>query len=217
MNELLLRRRVAASKSTPIERSYIQDGLIFQLDGSQEIVSNSWTDLIGGVVFTANGFTKGTYGYSIVGKGAKTTSDLSFPYDTSTLEIVCVSPPRSIGKQVFYCGKQNMISFQFYQGTVITKIPSGKKYPYTTDSKMRSFSNSKNGFYINSSPITSTGTDSISISGAGTSIGAKYNGSEVYGLEIACIRIYNRVLSQSEVLFNVKIDNERFNLGLNIN
>ena len=198
------------------ENSYIQDGLVFWLDGSQEIVSNSWTDIIGGIVFTADGFTKGTYGYSIVGNGAKTTSDLSFPYDTSTLEIVCVSHPRDSGKQVFYCGKQNMISFQFYQGTVITQTPRGEKYPYTTDSKMHSFSNSKNGFYIDSSPITSTGTDGISLNGTGTSIGAKYRGTEVYRLEIACIRIYNRVLSQSEVLFNVKIDNERFNLGLTI-
>lgn len=207
------RRRVMGGVK---EQGYIQDGLVFWLDGSQEIVSNSWTDIIGGIVFTAKGFTKGTYGYSIVGNGAKTASDLSFPYDTSTLEIVCVSHPRAMGKQVFYCGKKDMISFQFYYGSVITQTPRGKIYPYTTDSKMHSFSNSKNGFYIDSSPITSTGTDEISLSGTGTSIGAKYIGSEVYGLEIACIRIYNRVLSQSEVLFNVKIDNERFNLGLDI-
>ena len=213
MGTLLNRRRYMGGVGA---QQYIQDGLVFWLDGSQEIVSNSWTDIIGGIVFTADGFTKGTYGYSIVGKGAKTTSDLSFPYDTSTLEIVCVSPLRGNGMQVFYCGKQNMISFQFFQGTVITQIPSGKKYPYTTDLKMHSFSNSKNGFYIDSSPITSTVTDEISLDGTGTSIGAKYNGTIVYSLEIACIRIYNRVLSQSEVLFNVKIDNERFNLGLSI-
>lgn len=97
---MINRRRYMGGGGAPVPTDYIQDGLVFQLDGIDKgATDGTWVDLIGGNVFTNNGaISFDTYFYfSNKGHMNGTSMECSNQY---TVE-ACFAPDSSFSGMVF--------------------------------------------------------------------------------------------------------------------
>lgn len=225
MNELLLRRRVAAIEPILTDKSYIQDGLIFQLDGINKGSNvNAWTDLVGGIPFVYNqAATIKQNSVSLDGTNylrPSTERTISTSYLTSTIE-VCANQGSNYGG-VFISGTNNSICFIRKSNGLTTGLSTNNSRKRLTASgaipnTVYTASVNVNTFYIVNgiSKSLSTTNEWVKSTAKYASIGG--NGVGFMGaMEIYAVRVYNRILTTDEVLYNQNIDNERFNLGLTI-
>lgn len=221
MNELLLRRRVAEKASNP----YIQDGLIFQLDGINKGSNvNAWTDLVGGIPFVYNeAATIKQNSVSLDGTNYLRPSNnrtISTSYLTSTIE-VCANQGSNYGG-VFISGANNSICFIRKSNGLTTGVSTNNSRKRLTASgaipnTVYTASVNVNTFYIVNgiSKSLSTASEWVKSQTGYVSIGGNENGY-MGAMEIYAVRVYNRILTIDEVLYNQRLDNERFNLGLTI-
>lgn len=225
--------KIWEQKTGPVDTisEYVQNGLIFHLDGIDKGQGSDWTDLVGGIQFTANG--SGCY---------STSNSWHFPGDNNnylvsannawgnfggssnyTVEVCYYNQSQSNVKSfIFRCGRGTNYPVYYCEGNRITW--SQYEYIYenagiTTNSKYTVSINDDQGFVnkvlINKSQNTDywdAVDDYIRIGGAvqGGAARNPMNG------DIYSIRIYNRKLSQAEQLQNQIIDDQRFNLGLHL-
>ena len=230
----------AAAKSAS---SYIQNGLVFQMDGLEQGSNTSaWTDLVNGVVFTPNGATKRANGWYFDGVDDYMLGDSnmgSFNPNAHTVE-VCIQSELSNqayyvfvdseGKTIF-CYIYNYQSKDWYtiRGTQASGAYGGSLNTGTRDNgngaKIVSINGAvtqgNDGGRVNGDTKTITNLSNGSATGYPT-IGARYVASQsgfadFFKGTVHAIRIYNRALTLAEMLANQKIDNERFDLGLTIN
>lgn len=215
------------------EEEYIQDGLVFWLDGIDKGASDgTWVDLIGGkianpsntgisLISNGDSFERhgSTYNYFIL------NSSLYMPYNNYTLEvcfdIVGNDTTRTlikgtIGTPPTKClvWANNNIGYSRYGRNI---------YNYTD--KYGAARSGKSARYGMPKTI-SIGKDVCVSDYVELSTQGEYG---VYGSVSDCvifgdncdgkiysIRVYNRILTLEEMLHNQQIDNKRFNLGLNI-
>jgi hypothetical protein len=232
MRALLMRRREMGLPPAPEPLpEYISDGLVLWLDGKVKgNTTDAWTDLVNGVVFTKKG-SGVTFNSDNVqfgnGRNNALHNTSSYVFTNSsvgTIEVCYRDVPTSTSEShtIFYSyGNVNYsIGFSFYKGTVlfsvgnsVTKL-TGKWIVGSTGtysiSNARAYQNGVNvGF--NTNKDYQTRSDVAAIVGAGKGYYSALNG------KIHSIRIYNRHLTEEEILHNQAIDNTRFNLGLTIN
>lgn len=208
---------------------YVQNGLIFHLDGIDKGQGSDWTDLVGGIQFTAYGsecystsnswyFPGNNYNYLISVDNAWGNFGGSSNY---TVEICYYNQSQSNAKSfIFRCGGGTNYPLYYCEGNIITWLQSGYIYAnagVTTNSKYTVSINNDQGFVnkilINKSQDTDfwdTGQNSIRI---GSASGGGAANNSMLG-DIYSIRIYNRKLTREEQLQNMTVDNIRFNLGL---
>lgn len=225
---------------------YIQDGLVFHLDGiNKGGVDNQWTDLIGGVDFPNHGATEGDdcwifdgvddwLGY--VGK----QYDLGFDNTLCTIE--CAYYKNEIGQApgetdagfsvcsfgTVTAQNHKTIGLQFassYSQKYINHMHVGSTNNVWVDNKIdtvnaHTVSVNKERAFDNELQCGSLGTTHWTTNSGGRLIGAT-NGSGTVKYfapagKIFAIRIYNRILTEAEMRHNQNIDNIRFNLGLTI-
>lgn len=215
------RRLMMQAKAQPLECPYITDGLVFWLDGINKGNSAAgWQDLIGKKVFpwitrvmpTENGvtFASGTTtmdSYGIV--------DLS---GTSATVEVCCSNSSTPQYQVIF--NNNTILFaRDLNGTRLTYKPKGTGGRYVINVPS-TFSASANDDLAVVGKTKSTSIVNSDWNGVGTyvRIGGRSSGASAYPYigTVHSIRLYNRKLTEEEMLFNHQVDNERFNLGLEL-
>lgn len=217
---------VSSGGSSPYDKyGYIKDGKIFHLDGIDVgDTVNEWTDLVNGYVYSKDGATRLTNGWSL-----NTTTMKCPQYDflpanaNQTIEVV-LKPTSSSGSQPIWMQQgnntftNNSILF-FYNNGQITFLQRNKTYAIKfTENAYHCISLNLDRGLVNGvakSPQTKTDywNNSTNYSCIGTRNGvtsSHYNGS------IYSIRVYNRKLSAAEMLHNQQVDNERFNLGLEI-
>lgn len=215
------RRLMMQAKAQPLECPYITDGLVFWLDGINKGNSAAgWQDLIGKYVFPW--ISRTTQGENCVIFGAGNTgmqnsSIGSFNSSISTVE-ACGSGRSSKNYQ--------MILWQAFTNGIILSLDSTNtmltfktkgnngRYPVSIPTTFTLSANS-NMAIVNSTKMTSQRASDWSVSGTGTQIGSRA-GAYGYVGNIHCIRVYNRNLTEEEMLFNHQVDNERFNLGLTL-
>ena len=208
---------------------YVQNGLIFHLDGIDKGQGSDWTDLIGGIQFTVNG--SGCYSTSNSWYFPGNNSNYLISADNAwgnfggssnyTVEVCYYNQSQNNGKSfVFRCGKDTNYPLYYCEGNRITWLQYGYTYEdagVTTNSKYTVSINNDQGFVnktlINKSSSTDywdTIDDYMRIGGAasGGAANSPMNG------DIYSIRIYNRKLTREEQLQNMSVDNIRFNLGL---
>lgn len=224
------RRRImlGISKRTPsVPIPYIDNGLVFYLDGiNKGANADAWTDLIGGIVFQNSGATELANGWE-TGSGKKliNSGTLYFPSNTCTIEAALVREDYFVGGQidVFNSLSSGATVLSFDQTYVYMaryqngngRISCGPQGLYNGTPLPVCISARYGMAVVNGSTFTNVSTSNI---GTATynSIGSRGNNNYPLIGKIHAIRIYNRQLSAAEMLYNQQIDNDRFNLGLNI-
>ena len=202
-------------------KDYIQNGLVFHLDGIDKgtLDKTKWVDLVDGITFTEAGgnevhmTNKITLDRNIylVGDSLPT-----FPYTTYSIEVVF---HRYILTQytvvMFNYGglafKQNS---NYYIGIRNAATGSQRFFNDTNDIDMIvSFANTSamlNGVMQEVSTGTMHGNNNTyPVIGSMKDTSSSYTGK----CDIYSIRVYNRLLTQAEMLHNQKVDNIRFGLN----
>ena len=209
--------------------NYVQDGLLFLLDGKNKgNVSGAWTSVAGNTYsFTNHGATFGTDYVQFDGvddylQGSSPGSSVVPSRTAGTVEVVCdfegsstgvIFYPRAnnktcicFGTTAFYYGVDNTSSRNYY-------------YPLRTLAKA-SWSVSSARRYENGVSMSLSESKNY-VTGVNTSynlIGKRNNSTTPYFFKgkIYSIRVYTKQLTQAEVLQNLAVDNARFNLGLTL-
>lgn len=216
MGRIIDRRRVYGSKK---EDTYIQDGLIFWLDGIDKGNDpTAWTDLIGGYTFP---YSEGAVIESngVVNMYSQSVQQaFDAPASTCTVEGVSNYCSNSWGI-LLYGGKYNDVILVNGGGIITTgNVNTVGCRVFRTNLRTTTTVSCHNDFLMLNGNIH-TYTE-VSNWGqyfnnkfviGGRSVNGYKNTSKIYS-----IRIYNRQLTEEEMLHNQRIDNVRFNLGLNI-
>lgn len=207
--------------------SYIQNGLVFQLDGLEKGSSSTkWTDRKGGIGFPYIAATSEVQTDSVhfTGSGYLTGDALitpSFTYDSMTIEVACTYDTHSsITHVVLVCNVAPNFAFGWYNPTTL-RCSSGLSKPAWSTSDMTvlktySITSDHSLANINVS-LTARNNSSFSNNSGVIELGGRsYNSTNGYIGDVYAIRIYNRQLTLAEMAFNQAIDNERFNLGITV-
>ena len=220
MIDLLMRRReMVAAKKQPFVNPYITDGLIFQLDGIEKGDDvTSWTDLIGNVELKGTG-VRGANCYTFT-NNQLLSAEVSFASSDSYTVEVCYHSNKG-DNAIFGVGngasgfpawvrRSNKVVFIHRKSTYVAN-----KYDYVTASAnlARAYENGvQMSFAASDYWVTApVGTIYVGRAVSGSAVGWPFYG------DLYAIRIYNRQLTEEEILHNQAIDNTRFNLGLTIN
>ena len=197
--------------------SYVQDGLIFQLDGIEKGADDgSWVDLIGGKVFTGNA-TSLSKGFAVDDKKYLSNSTYLPANENYTVEAIFMQTSKSPNGQVIFCSSvgstvnyiclvRDRTNLLFLERKNTYTVTSANNVPiYISANLTRAL---YNGNVL--SPNSSTdywGGDSKTNVGRPTTA----NRYPFYG-NIYAIRVYNRRLTEEEQRFNYVIDKKRFRL-----
>ena len=226
MSTTSLRRR--GFGGTSATKDYIKDGLVFHLDGSDlNTVTHKWMDRIGDMVFDmSNGVTRNDAGNGAV------FSDLAeghynggFPYSdwgySVTVEVVYDTDKSDYGIISDSSGSNDRLIQTI---CVIRKIRCKRKgttWPVTNNNK-HTISISESLCYDNSKKAEPSGTFAGTPATTnriwlGRQDISPATGNPRYSFigTIYQIRIYNRVLTEDEVLYNQSIDAEKYGITLN--
>lgn len=209
-------------------------GLVFWLDGIDKGPnSGDWTDLINGYRFVNNGNVNGDdTGWlfdSSTNAGQNGTQYFIYSAglnnlmaNTCTIEVVykCDKDARWC---IFNQDANNKIMFGVDSyGTKCYTYNGVNGASYTRTAGLEpavTMSANATLCYRNGSVVSRTDSGKYTISGGGAIVGcyktAASDNWPFYG-KIYSIRIYNRKLNAAEMIYNQRIDNGRFNLGLEI-
>lgn len=218
--DLMQRRRELLAQP---QQTYVKNGLVLWLDGIDKgNIPGSWVDKVGGVEFVGvNGPVFGANYVELSYLAGSYLSNATFTSPNSsggTIEVVISDFSVSTNTIVFLSKDNGTLGFGFYNSKVIwtsgtsvqqslvilpasPKIISINVDRAYSDAIQCEFSTSKD-FWTGADPNNNL-------------IGKRVNGNQFSG-KIYCIRLYNRRLTAAEILRNQRIDNKRFNLGLNI-
>lgn len=211
MGIILNRRRVCGGKK---DDTYIQDGLVFWLDGIDKgNEPTAWTDLVNGVSFPYNSGQE-IRSDSIYFNGSEgltsSSPSVSHPFENCQIEIVASRPSAGL---VFTPNINGSIAFCFYTGFRTTCVSGGWcAYECVTPSKKTSYSLNNSYFIFDDVSGIVNYNAVLSIGRAGYYEIGELNGRTKYTGDICCIRIYNRHLTDEERIHNNNIDKQRFNL-----
>jgi hypothetical protein len=220
---------------------YIQDGLIFHLDGiNKGEVENQWTDLINGVAFPNHGATAEENGFLFEGTGWLGVKDTSgaedLDFDPSTITIEAAYRDDSIaaegfaictfGTQTSATGKPALLMNSAYNAKYINGMYLQGTQNVWSDPLIdgavaaHTISVSAARAFDNANQLSSLGVNHWSTNKGGRFVGATNNANNVMAGfavgKIFSIRVYNRQLSETEIRHNQRVDNQRFNLGIDL-
>ena len=209
---------------------YVLDGLVFWLDAEDFNGGSTWFERTHGYVFKNSGVIKeGNYAYFGGNQCLNYNADVPGTlYEQGTIEVVFQQDPlQSFQNQFIYRSDFNTANFCFgwhnYGGIDNSFwLQNAKRdggatftYDFNTASEKKVISANSLRIYQNliSKQLIQQGSY-LSYNGTNkTWIGQKGNGHYYKG-KLYCIRIYNRQLTDNEMLNNQIVDNARFNLGL---
>lgn len=203
------------------EINYIQDGLVFHLDGiNKGDDETKWTDLIGGIYFPLNTLTT-VNDDNIQFKGntfITGNKNIIVPFTEGTIE-VCLDGNSGNGC-IFMNPNNQALSFMIYNSGYTIK-PSG------TSNNQFKMGNYKYGKFtgsfisslglVNGNKLTTMAKDNWQPNNTYPTIGGRNTRTRYYYTgKVYSIRLYNRQLTEDEMLHNQQVDNIRFNLGLTL-
>ena len=209
-----------AAGSIPSVSAYVQDGLILHMDGIEKgSTTNRWTSVIGGYQFVPQG--SGTVLFNdnnIELDGSSYLRNSSFTPVSSnvgTIEVVTeITPTNSCIFIPRWGTGYTIAAGMFGSGFLFGVKTATARYPNATG-KLSISANGDRCIY-NGVGQQVNGSDYIAVSGLDYNlIGARYRNS-AYGYyatgKIYSIRIYNRKLTEEEMLSNFSIDKARFGI-----
>lgn len=198
---------------------YVTDGLVFWLDGIDKGGTTAWVEKINNYSFENHGATFNTDHVYFDGVDDYLDSSAAATYvnmnNSYTIEVVYEKEANGY----IYQPKSGRyrVTFGFNaDGGVIWQSGRGARPLYNAPSS-GSVSISNSRALANGTAMTSTGSNYTSNSDSSSYIGRRSaaNGGYFKG-KVYSIRIYSRNLSEAEVLANLAVDNQRFNLGLTL-
>lgn len=208
----LNRRRVMGTQ----QDKYIEDGLIFWLDGINKGGDPSaWTDLVYGAKFPYNDtvvlnednvdFLNNTR----VLNASPNYPAPATPLNASTIEVVCQYPYQT--GLIYY--SPSSVAFGILGGNYI--LPNGNTFSVReyTAAKIYTFACASNvQAFQNGLILAKGGGDNWGGAASYAQLGGRQNTNTLYKGKLYCIRIYTRLLSEEEVLHNFEVDKKRFNI-----
>lgn len=208
--------------------NYVQDGLFLHLDGKEKGSTTAWIDRVSNRSFTKHGvifnqdyvYFDGVDDYLHYYNG--TWSSSCPARNAATIEVVCDNENfGTSGATIFIfsstskiCGYINANKEFVYNAD----NSSGRAvYPPVLTKAKASISVSADRHYEDGASLSLGSTKRMlnDVTANYTYIGRSKSGYYFKG-KIYSIRIYNRKLTQAEVLQNLAVDNARFNLGLTL-
>ena len=228
MGALLNRRRYmggGAPQPSYDENSYIQDGLIFQLDGIAKGNSadpTTWVDLKGGMVLAqhpdGNPVQSLANGWYFDG-GARFYNSTLTAYSQDLTVEACIQSASGSGNGFFHSGGNTSGKPMLYVvGTGLLFLQRGKYAQGNLGTRLKnnvpiSISLNQDRCLGNGNTYAlSSGTNYYTATGLGTEVGT-YNESWMKGTVYA-IRLYSRRLTEEEQRHNILVDSKRFNFSL---
>ena len=197
----------------PSADAYVQDGLVFQLDGIDKgNVEGAWVDRKAGRQFTLNNCIVNSDNIQFNGTDSKAVYNQLLDFGTTTTVEVVFTREKVFGTIISSGDKIELMALQetdgykyrYFSGNQVTgmvfpdpttihtlSIPTSGRPVLDQIAQPKTFKD----FYAESSTNTYVGG------------GPSYSKGKIYS-----IRIYNRNLTQAEMLKNQMIDIERFNI-----
>ena len=210
---------MGSSGGTPIECPYITSGLVFWLDGiNKGATDGTWVDLIGGIDFTNTDAVSNDDHFYFNGSTSvmkNLTKNLSSVGSVFTVESCFYAEN---GGAIMYSGPGNNTSLPMLKLDQGLYKQRGLKYnlgSYTNTNSTLSLTDGlgiRNGVTLSGTGSDFWGNDCFSI---GSGVSSKRYRHQFKG-KVFSVRVYSRILTQSEMLFNQSVDNIRFNLGLTL-
>lgn len=193
------------------------NGLVYHFDGINKGSNNTrWTDLVSGEYFTLNSHASVDADSVIMdGNGCLSgSSGMNISYSVGTIE-VCIEASSSTGIIFFSSGTSGLSALLAGAGMGF----SGERncqYNFTKVSKFTWSANDQMCLY-NGTKYTTKSNNTWSHTATVAGLGGRTNANSYYFAgKIHSIRIYNRKLSEAEMLNNQKVDNIRFNMGIDV-
>lgn len=223
--------------------AYIEDGLVFELDGLDKCSTDQycWVDKIGGKTFTnAGGVEELNNGFRFKRTSTSylscNTTLTSTTYDQCTIEIVLKSDLASGDwAPVVMFGDWGITPSSSYIG-VAALYSSHVNYAHSLEFVSRSRDGSTKSYKLPTGTLMSTSIKSnLPIIANGESynetsstsracisnrpvacVGGRVDGSNVVTFkgDIHAIRVYNRLLTEDEILHNQNIDIQKYNIPI---
>ena len=210
------------------EYGYVATGITNHFDGiNKGNNANAWTDLLTDIYFPLNEYcTSEANAVYLNGQGSTMASDvINTARATTTFEICCNNINKAVGA-IYNSGKSRQFSClrnhaseycvhpaTTYSDKVFYKAPITDvilmSYTAHDGDRMVKLING----VVNTTSIKYGST--YKISNTNPTIGGLPT-DEFIECRIYSIRVYNRVLGEDEMLHNQRVDNERFNMGLDI-
>ena len=202
---------------------YVKSGLIFHLDGLDADFDNLvWPTRVGNMVFTLNGTQTPVENGGVQFAGSEAAGDKAFTrLESGTIEVVLDIPSGQGSAHIFKPrGAENgrigygihnesngiMYGYQTYRRPN-SKVPFGRLFVHSAVISASAQPGAVTGTYVDGAPGTTTSYSNYWTGSTGnTGVGASYRG------KIYQIRIYNRLLSEAEVLANHAIDMRRYGI-----
>lgn len=204
---------------------YVKDGLVFWLDGIDKGEgADTWVDKVGGHVFTNHGAVFNPDHVYLDGNAylVGSTTQLFPTTESGTIEVVfkkesefgvIIVPPTGGTSATTV----SQLSFGFISGYGLMWSNKTNRPKYSDNLAWGSVSISLARALGGGEALTQNGSSYLSLNSNSPAYIGKRNHSSTnpFTGEIYCIRMYNRQLTEEEVLHNLAVDNQRFYLGNN--
>lgn len=219
---------MGAQSGGVIPDGYVTNGLVFFLDGLQNLSANEWTDIVGGKKFVLYSCTLNNTQSGVVFDGTNSYGECSGTitddWENETIEAVI---DRAAGSTPFVFNQPKIddkVGISLVFGSLAySKNPVGIGVDGASHQQRWSLYNNKLLGVNNDRCISDktamdvSNTDSWSANNVGvTTVGARCNANKTKKLTgtIYAIRIYNRKLSEAEILQNQTADMSRYGITI---
>lgn len=192
---------------------YIQDGLVFHLRGEDASVSE-WIDAIGDRSFAMHNIVitdDGGVTFNGSNSYGEYVGSIGFNSQVGTIEVVS---NHNVGDQYqwLFHSPSNTIMFAFYTGKLFNRH-LGPFYQII-NTGFHTVSSNDTRCYQDGTAVQKNGTSGGTAKGGNTFVGCRTaNDGLWFKGTIYQIRIYNRILTEEEVLHNAAIDMNKYNIG----
>ena len=203
-------------KSIPIPDAdaYIQDGLVFQLDGIDK-GNDAWIDRKGQKEFVLHNVVTNSNNMEFNGTNSYAECSSTLGYDSATHTLEVVWEGNKVTGVPFFGGPTSAELCLLPQGTPLRRLSfgTGMNFIVNQPDELKMISANADNIIYNAGWIgTSAALEAnASYNQTVASVG-RYNYSNYFRGKIYAIRVYNRKLSALEMLQNQLIDIERFGL-----
>lgn len=226
---MLRRRELMGMQKTKDNIPYIKDGLVLWLDGILKGgVANKWVDQVSGYSFdSVNGVVFDENHVRLDASQQQYLENLDFiapEYTNATIEIAIEPSVVAFSSVLFSPSASRRIALQTYDSgiwRILWATSNQARRARLTVRKVIKTANVNSDFcLIDGEPIQIFDSAQDVPASRQNTIGAYISNNGAYSKgytgKIFALRIYDRKLSQAESMANVRADNERFNLGLNV-
>lgn len=190
---------------------YAQDGLVFQMDCNYECTAAKWKDVRSAIEFVGNGSVVIQDGVPYFNGSARYNNTQNLPYAASSCTIEVAFTREKTGRANLLdnnsSGKIGFLFYSYYQGIGSNGTSTIRFNARETLGAFTTVGIAGNLGIQDKVAMTTQGTDYWGASSSGTTIGG---GREQWLGKIYSIRIYNRLLTEAEILANQDIDMQRW-------